>query len=113
VRSSTKVLITVKGESPRCVIYTDEEDIRVANIVADQDVNVKIDNPSIEKVITCLLAAYYVWHIVFPKPYRNILEYLDYEMIETPVQKNQVVLKFIRQKNGEKFEQLEINSDKN
>jgi len=65
-----------------------------------------------EKVITCLLAAYYVWHIVFPKSYRNILEYLDYEIIETPIQKNQVVLKFIRQRDGEKFEQ-EINSDKN
>ncbi|XP_034944007.1 uncharacterized protein [Chelonus insularis] len=102
VYSSSKNLIAVEGESPRSVIYTNEDDIETAYIVADPEINMKIEKPSIKKIIMVLLAAYYVWDVTYPKPYRNILEYLDHEVIGTPIdRKNVVLLKFIRQRDSE------------
>ncbi|KAK0071149.1 hypothetical protein PV325_013445, partial [Microctonus aethiopoides] len=94
--NSLKDLIPAQGESPRSVIFQNSSgEIVGALLIADQN-SMKIENPSMEKIVASLLAAYYVFHTHFPKPYRNILEYFDHKIIGADVKKNQVLQKFLR-----------------
>ncbi|XP_057339760.1 uncharacterized protein LOC130677144 [Microplitis mediator] len=94
-RSSTDSLMAEEGESPRAVIYTENNKINSAFIVADNNIIVTIESPKTSKVVACLLAAYYVWDTKFPKPYLNVLQYIDNQVLGTSI-KNNVVYKFIR-----------------
>ncbi|KAK0176921.1 hypothetical protein PV328_001019 [Microctonus aethiopoides] len=96
ITNSLKDLIPAQGESPRSVIFQNSSgEIVGALLIADQN-SMKIENPSMEKIVASLLAAYYVFHTHFPKPYRNILEYFDHKIIGADVKKNQVLQKFLR-----------------
>lgn len=66
--------------------------------MADNNIRVQISNPTISKVVSCLLATYCVWDTAFPKRYLNVLEYIDSEVFGTCVKKNIVVFKFIRKR---------------
>ncbi|KAK0071641.1 hypothetical protein PV326_001015 [Microctonus aethiopoides] len=82
---SSKDLIPAQGKSPRSVIFQNSSgEIVGALLMVDQN-SMKIENPSMEKIVATLLAAYYVFHIQFPKPYRNILEYFDHKIIGADV----------------------------
>lgn len=60
------------------VIYTAiEGEIAAAYIVADEKIRIIIPQPTVAKVIICLLSAYYVWHLEYPAYYTNVLEYID------------------------------------
>jgi len=105
---STENLKTKKKEAPRVVIYTSTEGkIAAAYIVADEIVRVKIPQPTVSRVIVGLLSAYYVWYMEYPTCYANVLKYLDYEILTTPLKGcSTVVAKFIRDRDNT----LEVNS---
>lgn len=62
--SSTDILNTKEREAPRSDTSIEGE-IATAYIVADETIKVKIPQPTVSRVIVCLLSTYYVWHIYF------------------------------------------------
>ncbi|XP_034938247.1 uncharacterized protein [Chelonus insularis] len=100
VNSSIEDIEAGPGESPRCVIYMDEGRIAVAYVVADNKTQVKMKSPTMENIVVCLMSTYYVWHVKYPSPYKNILQYIDNALLGTSVQANQVISRFIRKRDA-------------
>ncbi|XP_024868231.1 uncharacterized protein LOC112452328 [Temnothorax curvispinosus] len=96
--ASTENLIGAKGDSPRVVLYTAEEGVASAFVVADTNIRVKIPEPTVTKTVICLLASYYVWDTTYPLAYSNVMGFIDYKVLGT-VSKNQRIQKFIRKLN--------------
>ncbi|XP_074102118.1 uncharacterized protein LOC141529476 [Cotesia typhae] len=98
---STEDLETVESEAPRCVVYTLDQDIASVYIVADNCIPMEIPNPDIYKILAGVLASYYAWHRNFPAGYLNLLQYLDYIILDIPqTNLSLVVSKFIRKFNN-------------
>lgn len=78
-----------------------EGEIAEAYIVAEEVIRIKIQQPTISKVIVGLLSAYYVWHIEYPTCYINILKYIDYDILNSSLKGcSTVVAKFIRERDN-------------
>lgn len=97
ILTSTDILKPEKGLSPRAVVYMSDEKIASAFISGDETL-IKILDPTADKVVIGLLAAYYVWHIGYPRAYSNILQYMDHEILAANIEKNQPLQKFYRKK---------------
>lgn len=74
---STDCLTTVRGSSPKLVIFLDGSNINSAYIVADETVEIKLETPTLPRCLASLMATYYVFHTVYPKGYYNFLLFLD------------------------------------
>lgn len=96
---STENLIGAKGDSPRAVLYTAEEGLAAAFVVADVQIRVKIPEPTVAKIIMCLLASYYVWDTTYPLAYSNTMKFIDYKVLNGTIPKSQTINKFVQKLN--------------
>lgn len=90
-------LTTSEGDAPRVVMYTDGQDIMTAYLVADAEIKIQIPQPTMEKIIAGLFASYYVWNRKFPAAYVNVLNFINYELLKSPLSTTSTTIKkFIR-----------------
>lgn len=93
---STSDLLSSEGASPRVVVYTTETIIAVAYVVAEEHIQMKIENPTIQTTVMCLLATYFAWDTAYPPAYINTLQFLESEIIRHVPKLKPTVEKFIR-----------------
>jgi len=90
-------LTTNEGNAPRVVTYIDDQDIMIAYLVADAEIRIQILQSTMEKIIAGLFASYYVWNRTFPAAYANILNFISYELLKSPLPTTSTTIKkFIR-----------------
>jgi len=90
-------LTTNESDAPRVVMYIDGQDIKIAYLVADAEIRIQILQPTMEKIIAGLFASYYVWNRTFPAAYANILNFISYELLKSPLPTTSITIKkFIR-----------------
>jgi len=90
-------LTTNEGDAPRVVMYIDGQDIKIAYLIADAEIRIQILQPTMEKIIAGLFASYYVWNRTFPSAYANILNFMSYELLKSPLPTTSTTIKkFIR-----------------
>lgn len=77
------------------------DEVAASFIVAQEEIKVKVTNPTVSKCVACLLAVYYVWNSEYPKSYLNTMRYIDHAVLGT-VPDNRCVEKFIRDKRNKK-----------
>lgn len=77
-------------------MYTVEGVIASGYIVADSSIKIKIEEPTVTKVVACLIAVYYIWHINYPTAYKNTLEYFDFKLFNIKIEKKTSLEKFDR-----------------
>lgn len=94
--NSTLETLSAKCSSPRLVIYTTDEVIASAFVIAGEKIWIKVPSPNLAKSLACLFASYFVWHIQYPAAYRWTLSYLDQEIFDTKNHKLTAVHKFTR-----------------
>lgn len=87
---------SVEGASPRVILCTAGKKISTAYLVADEGVRIKIENPSVDKTLMCLLASYFTWDVAYPLAYVNAMEYLESEIVRPVAKIKPSVQKFIR-----------------
>lgn len=94
-------LTTNEGDAPRVVMYTDGQDIIIAYLIADAEIKIQIPQPTIEKIIAGLFASYYVWNRKFPAAYVNVLNFISYELLKSPLPTTTTTIqKFIRSRDN-------------
>ena len=96
----TDSMETIENEAPRCVIYTADNTISSAYIVADNCVQMEIPKADVNRVLAGIIASYYVWNRSYPSVYQNQMQFFENQILDTP-QKNFsiAVTKFVRQLN--------------
>lgn len=62
-------------------MYIIEDTIASRYIVADSSIKDKIVEPTVVKVIACLVAVYYTWSVNYPTAYKNTLDCIDFQII--------------------------------
>lgn len=100
VLSSTDCLLSFKEAAPRAVIFLQEDTIRQAFIVADEDVKLEIPEPTTAKILVGLVSAYYAWHRNYPTAYANLLDFLAYRIFGARLKNDTTVAKFLRKLNN-------------
>lgn len=103
--------ITTENEAPRAVMYTDGQDIMIAYLVEDSEIQVSIPQPTIETVVVGLFASYYVWNRVFPSTYANVLNYINHELLKSPLSTSSTTIKKFIRSRDEVLQKLD-NTDK-
>lgn len=97
----TNILTTNEDDAPRIVMYTDGKEIIIAYLVADAEIKIQIPQPTMEKIIAGLFASYYVWNRKFPAAYVNILNFISYELLKSPLPNTSTTIqKFIRSRDN-------------
>ena len=59
----------------------DHKGISCAFIVAAKELKIKLTKPTVEKSLATLLEAYYSWHITYPTAYKNLMGYIDAQVL--------------------------------
>ncbi|KYN21450.1 hypothetical protein ALC57_06176, partial [Trachymyrmex cornetzi] len=101
VMGDTNNLTINEDDALRVVIYTNDQDITIAYLVADAEIKIQIPQPTLEKIIAGLFASYYVWNRTFPAAYVNVLNFLNYELFKFPLPNTATTIKkFIRSRDN-------------
>lgn len=92
-----------KNAAPRLVVFLTENLIDCqAFVVADQNLNIEVPDPTPEKSILCLIATYYAWHQLYPAAYKNVLEFFAFKVFKFKVKNNYCLNKFLRSTDNQK-----------
>ena len=72
-----KYLRSKEEDIPRIVIFSDDENIEMINIVGNGIV-VQMDQKSVEYGLVVLTASYYVYDLAFPREFEEFLEFIKH-----------------------------------
>ena len=91
-------LDSAQGAVPRAILFVNEAEgtIDQAFIIADDNIQVEVPEPTTAKILMVLLSSYYAWHRSFPTAYTNALDFFAFKMFRIECKKNNAVAKFLR-----------------